>query len=126
MFGVMRFWFDRVVAGFRIDAVWRLMTDEKLRDNPEGDEGDSFEIGGALAHTVARQVQKHTADQPEPPGLVAEMWVVADEYDDRVLLGELHLSLERVAALGSRGSRPVNPGWRGPPGRDAAPHRCSC
>ncbi|MHB1490670.1 MAG: alpha-amylase family glycosyl hydrolase, partial [Cellulomonas sp.] len=43
-----------------------------------------------------------TADQPELPGLLAEMRTVADEYEDRVLLGELHLTLERVAELGGR------------------------
>ena len=102
MFDVMRFWFDRGVDGFRVDAVWRLIEDEQLRDNPAGDEGDSFEIGGALARMAVRQVQECTADQPELPGLLAEMRTVTDEYDDRVLLGELHLTLERVAALGSR------------------------
>ncbi len=102
MFDVMRFWFDRGVDGFRLDAVWRLLKDEQLRDNPAGDEGESFEIGGAAAHTAVRQVQRYTADHPELPGLLAEMRAVADEYDDRVLLGELHLTLERVAALGGR------------------------
>ncbi|MFD5752006.1 alpha-amylase family glycosyl hydrolase [Streptomyces sp. NPDC127033] len=103
MFDVMRFWLDRGVDGFRVDAVWRLIKDARLRDNPADDGGDSFEIGGAAAHTTVRQVQKYTADQPELPGLLAEMHAVTDEYDDRMLMGELHLKLERVAALGSRG-----------------------
>ena len=102
MFDVMRFWFERGIDGFRVDAVWRLIKDEQLRDNPPGDESGSFEIGGALAHMAVRQLQKYTADQPELPGLLAEMRAVADEYDDRVLLGELHLTLERVAELGGR------------------------
>ncbi|MFJ9585843.1 alpha-amylase family glycosyl hydrolase [Streptomyces acidicola] len=68
-----------------------------------GDDSDSFEIGGAAAHTTVRQIQKYTADQPELPGLLAEMHTVVDEYDDRMLMGELHLKLELVAALGARG-----------------------
>lgn len=100
MFDVMRFWFDRGVDGFRVDAAWRLIKDEQLRDNPTGGEGESFEIGGALAHMAVRQVQRYTADQPELAGLLAQMRTVADEYDDRVLLGELHLTVERVAELG--------------------------
>ncbi|MEV0388138.1 alpha-amylase family glycosyl hydrolase [Nonomuraea sp. NPDC050643] len=103
MFDVMRFWLDRGVDGFRVDAVWRLIKDARLRDNPVDDGAGSFEIGGAAAHTTVRQVQKYTADQPELPGLLARMHTVVEEYDDRMLMGELHLKLERVAALGSRG-----------------------
>ncbi|MGW4959579.1 alpha-amylase family glycosyl hydrolase [Nonomuraea sp. NPDC004186] len=104
MFEVMRFWLDRGVDGFRVDAVWRLIKDARLRDNPMMDDGgESFEIGGAGAHTTVRQIQKYTADQPELPGLLAQMHTVIDEYDDRMLMGELHLKLERVAALGTRG-----------------------
>ncbi|MFD1546371.1 alpha-amylase family glycosyl hydrolase [Nonomuraea guangzhouensis] len=103
MFDVMRFWLDRGVDGFRVDAVWRLIKDAQLRDNPMDDGGESFEIGGAAAHTTVRQVQKYTADQPELPGLLARMHTVTEEYDDRMLMGELHLKLERVAALGGRG-----------------------
>ncbi|MBB5783452.1 glycosidase [Nonomuraea jabiensis] len=32
MFEVMRFWLDRGVDGFRVDAVWRLIKDARLRD----------------------------------------------------------------------------------------------
>ena len=34
MFDVMRFWFDRGVDGFRIDAMTHLIKDERFRDNP--------------------------------------------------------------------------------------------
>ncbi|MEV6150199.1 alpha-amylase family glycosyl hydrolase [Nonomuraea sp. NPDC052129] len=103
MFDVMRFWLDRGVDGFRVDAVWRLIKDARLRDNPMDDGSESFEIGGAAAHTTVRQIQKYTADQPELPGLLTEMHTVTEDYADRMLMGELHLKLERVAALGSRG-----------------------
>ncbi|WP_262704347.1 MULTISPECIES: alpha-amylase family glycosyl hydrolase [Streptomyces] len=102
MFDVMRFWFSRGVDGYRIDAVWRLFKDQQLRDNPQGSDTDSFEIAGAMAHSSVRQLQKYTADQPELPGVLAEMRDVANEFDDRVLMGELHLSVERVAALGAK------------------------
>lgn len=103
MFDVMRFWLDRGVDGFRVDAVWRLIKDARLRDNPVDDGRGSFEIGGAAAHTTVRQIQRYTADQPELPGLLAQLHAVTEEYDDRMLMGELHLELERVAALGARG-----------------------
>ena len=34
MFDVLRFWLDRGVDGFRLDAVRRIMKDPELRDNP--------------------------------------------------------------------------------------------
>src|SRR5437762_1272009 len=34
MYGAMRFWLDRGVAGFRLDAVSRLFEDPNLRDDP--------------------------------------------------------------------------------------------
>ncbi|AXH34602.1 DUF3459 domain-containing protein [Humibacter sp. BT305] len=101
MFDVLRFWLDRGVDGFRVDAVWRLIKDAQLRDNPTPTDDDPTEIAGAAAHSTVRQVQKYTADQPELPGLLSEMRSVVSEYPDRLLMGELHLKLERVAALGS-------------------------
>ena len=34
---ILRFWFDRGVAGFRIDVVHMVVKDEQLRDNPPDD-----------------------------------------------------------------------------------------
>ena len=34
MYDVMRFWLDRGVDGFRIDALEVLLKDEQFRDNP--------------------------------------------------------------------------------------------
>jgi hypothetical protein len=34
MYGVMRFWLERGVDGFRVDALRQLVKDEDLRDNP--------------------------------------------------------------------------------------------
>lgn len=101
MFDVLRFWLDRGVDGFRVDAVWRLIKDDQLRDNPTPSDDDPVEIAGAGAHSTVRQVQKYTADRPELPGLLNEMRDVVSGYSDRLLMGELHLRLERVAALGA-------------------------
>ena len=34
MLDVLRFWLDKGVDGFRIDALWHVMKDEQFRDNP--------------------------------------------------------------------------------------------
>ena len=70
--GVQRFWFDRGVAGFRIDVVSELV---KLRDLP--DEGGEPE-----------QFGKH-ADIPETHRVLRRWRRLADSYDPpRLLLGE--------------------------------------
>ncbi|HUP30425.1 MAG TPA: alpha-amylase family glycosyl hydrolase, partial [Usitatibacter sp.] len=34
MLGVLRFWLDRGVDGFRVDVLWHLVKDDEFRDNP--------------------------------------------------------------------------------------------
>jgi alpha-glucosidase len=34
MLGVLRFWLDRGVDGFRVDALRQVLKDPELRDNP--------------------------------------------------------------------------------------------
>jgi alpha-glucosidase len=40
---IMRFWYDRGVAGFRIDVCNVIIKDAELRDNPPATEDDDFE-----------------------------------------------------------------------------------
>ena len=90
MYDVMRFWFERGVDGFRIDVLWIVLKDEFFRDNPpnpEWREGDS---------PWTRQRRVYSEDRPEVHGVVREMRAVSNEYDERVLIGEIYLPLERL------------------------------
>ena len=92
MFDVMRFWFERGVDGFRVDVLAALIKDEAFRDNlpnPGWREGDP---------PFLRQQRLYTEDRPEIHELVREMRAVADEYEDRVLIGEIYLPLDRLVA----------------------------
>jgi alpha-glucosidase len=83
---ILRFWFDRGVAGFRIDVAHRIVKDEALRDNPPATEEDHPHI--------RRLGQKHTytANQPELHEVLRHWRQVADSYhDQRVLLGEAYV-----------------------------------
>jgi alpha-glucosidase len=92
MLDVLRFWFDRGVDGFRVDAIHNLIEDEQLRDNPPNP-------GWCKGMSPARQViRAHTMDQPEVHDAVAAMRRVADAYDDRVLIGEAYLPIDRLMA----------------------------
>ncbi|NTU78022.1 MAG: DUF3459 domain-containing protein [Chloroflexales bacterium] len=92
MFDVMRFWLDRGVDGFRIDALRQLVEDDQLRDNPAN---PSYQPGDNPYHAVE---PVHTTDQPETHALVRRMREVADTYADRVLIGELYLPIKRLVA----------------------------
>ncbi len=73
----LRFWFQRGVDGFRVDVIWMVGKEAVLgrHDGPVpdviGDEPGTFEA-------------------------VAGLRRIADEFSDRVLIGEIYLPLERL------------------------------
>ncbi len=90
MYGVMRFWYDRGVDGFRIDALSFLIKDDQLRDNPPNPEWH------LESPPWDRQSRVYSDDRPEVLDIVREMRAVTDAGEDRVLIGELYLRLERL------------------------------
>jgi alpha-glucosidase len=40
----------------------------------------------------------YSADRPEVHAVIAELRSVSDEYEDRVLIGEIYLPVERLVA----------------------------
>jgi alpha-glucosidase len=93
MYGVMRFWLDRGVDGFRIDALSFCIKDDQLRNNPPN---PGWRPGDP---PWDRQRRVYSDDRPEVLDVVSEMRAVVDEYEgDRVLIGELYLPLERLMA----------------------------
>lgn len=92
MLNVMRFWFDRGVDGFRIDAVENLVPDYLLRNNPPNPDWQTH-MGPARSHLRA-----FTAHQPEVLTVARQMRQVADEYAERVLVGEAYGSIPEVMA----------------------------
>jgi alpha-glucosidase len=92
MYDVLRFWLDRGVDGFRVDVIWLLIKDAALRDNPPN---PGYQPTQA---TINRLLSIHNADQPEVHDVIAEMRSVLDRYDERVLIGEIYLPLERLVA----------------------------
>ncbi|MFE1600313.1 alpha-amylase family glycosyl hydrolase [Methylobacterium sp. ID0610] len=92
MLDVLRFWLDRGVDGFRVDVIWHLIKDEALRDNPPNPD---YVPGDAAINSLT---PLYSADQPEVMDVIAEMRAVLDGYDERVLIGEIYLPLERLMA----------------------------
>jgi alpha-glucosidase len=92
MLDVLRFWFARGVDGFRVDAIHHLIEDEELRDNPPNPD---WRAGMSPARRLRRT---RTMDQPEVHAAIAAMRQVADGFDDRVMIGEAYLPIDRLMA----------------------------
>lgn len=96
--GVLRFWLDRGVAGFRIDVAHGLKKRKGLPDTKEF----STEMGGNKAEedmTLAELEEKNPFwGQPEVHAINQRWRKILDEYDDRVMCGEAWvMPLDRMA-----------------------------
>lgn len=84
MFGVLRFWLDRGVAGFRLDSITTLFEDPQLRNEPE--------TGGTNSFGDPNQSWKYVYNLPAEHGVMQRMRRLVDAYPgDRVLIGETYL-----------------------------------
>jgi alpha-glucosidase len=78
MYGVMRFWLDRGVAGFRIDAVSRLFEDPQLHDD--------LILPGTNSYGDPNIKHAFTDDLPEVHDVLREMRRLADSYPGNPVL----------------------------------------
>jgi alpha-glucosidase len=90
LFAVMRFWLSRGVDGFRVDAIHMLVESEQLIDNPPN---PAWLPGKSPARRLLR---RYTADQSETHAMIGLMRRVADEFAERVLIGEVSVPIDRL------------------------------
>jgi len=83
MYDMMRFWLDKGVAGFRLDAVPSLFEDPQLRDEPY--------VEGVDAYGERKVSRQYTDNLPEVHDVLRELRRVTNEYPGRVLIGETYL-----------------------------------
>jgi alpha-glucosidase len=92
MLGVMRFWLDRGVDGFRVDVMHHILKDLEFRDNPPNPD---WRPG---LHPYRELLTTHTVDLPGVQDIVAKMRAVVEEYEDRMIVGEIYLPVDRIMA----------------------------
>src|SRR5258705_2964288 len=92
IYDVMRFWLRKGVDGFRVDVIWHLVKDAQFRDNPPNRD---YREGRPPPERI---LPLNSTDQAEVHEVIAEMRRVVDEFDSRVLIGEIYLPLERLVA----------------------------
>ena len=95
---ILRFWFDRGVAGFRIDVCHSIIKDRELRDNPPATKDDHWWV------QMMGQRCVYNACRPEVHDVLRRWRTLADSYDpQRVLIGETYvLDPELFAVLRRR------------------------
>jgi alpha-glucosidase len=92
MLKVLRFWLDRGVDGFRVDVMHHLVKDSEFRDNPPNPDWRPD------MSPYRELLTTYTADLPEVQEIVAKFRSVVEEYDDRMVVGEIYLPVERLMA----------------------------
>ena len=83
MYDTLRFWLDKGVSGFRLDAITMLFEDAKLRDEPYAPGYNAFGD-----RNVTRQ---YTDNLPEVHDILKQLRDVTNQYPGSILIGETYL-----------------------------------
>lgn len=92
MLDTLRFWLERGVDGFRIDALRQVVKDDQWRDNSPN---PVYEPGMRPYDSL---IPLYSTDRPEVHEVVRAVRGVVDTYPERLLIGELYLPIERLMA----------------------------
>jgi alpha-glucosidase len=87
---VVRFWLDRGVDGFRLDAIDRLVKDPELRDDPPSREPFGLPL---LEHELGRELRYSR----NAPGTEQALGALREAAGDALLVGEVYLPTKRYS-----------------------------
>lgn len=90
MMDVLRFWLDKGVDGFRVDVIWHMIKDDQFKDNPQNPNYTEDQS------PYEEHLQTYTTDRPEVHKIVRIMRGVLEEYDERLLIGEIYLPIQKL------------------------------
>jgi len=100
---IFRFWFDRGVAGFRIDVCNIIVKDARLRDNPPATADDDFDA------QLFGQRPVFNGNRPEVHDVIRRWRRLAESYDaPRVLVGETPVKIDKLVEYYGDGSDELN------------------
>jgi len=85
---VLAFWIDRGAAGYRVDAIDRLLKDPELRDDPPATEA----FGLPVSVEEAKLALTNSRNAPDTPAALAR---IREAVGDGVLIGEVYLPSAR-------------------------------
>ena len=89
---IVRYWWDRGIAGFRIDVCNMMIKDAELRDNPPATEDDPLDQQFMGVKAV------YNTDRPEAHDILRRWRSISDGYEPgRLLIGETNV--DKLATL---------------------------
>ena len=89
---ILRFWFDRGVAGLRVDVCNLIVKDAELRDNPPATEDDDLDVQLLGQRTV------YNGNRPEVHAVFRHWHQLVKSYDEaKVLVGETPVPVAELA-----------------------------
>ena len=81
IYDMIRYWLDKGVDGFRLDASSVYSQDKEYRDNP-------FKLGAKDKNNFDSQHHLYDKDLAENHQIIKEIRAIIEQYEDRVLIGE--------------------------------------
>jgi alpha-glucosidase len=84
LLGVAKFWLDRGVDGFRVDAINFAMHDPELKDNPPAPHSNSVRT-----RPFDFQLKVHNQSHPDIPAFIERIRALLDQYGDRFTVAEV-------------------------------------
>ena len=84
LLGVAKFWLDRGVDGFRVDAINFAMHDPELRDNPPAPPTDA-----PRSRPFDFQLKVYNQSHPDIPLFLERLRALTDSYGDRFTVAEV-------------------------------------
>ena len=99
-FNEIRFWLDLGVDGFRLDVINFIIKDKKFRDNP------------VFMGVPFLQKHLYNRNRPKSYKIVKKLRKLIDEYDNRMILGEIYVmppgDAETAASYLASGDKGLN------------------
>ena len=89
---VLRFWLNRGVDGFRVDAIHWLTKDKEFRDDPVN---PNYQAG--REDPYHQFLHERSMGQEETYKVLAELCEVLQEYDDKFMVTEVHTDIPTMA-----------------------------
>ena len=86
---IAKFWLDKGVDGFRMDATNQYMHNRSLKDNPARDTDDPIFKTSPVWNPNMMQHHINDKSQPENLEFIEKIREITDQYPDKFLLGEI-------------------------------------
>lgn len=94
MLGILRFWLDLGIDGFRMDAIEWMFKDEQLRDEPLNPVPSQF-----TNDPWHELIHMYTFALPEVMEIIEQFVLALEEYDDKFLVTEVWSSMKDIVKL---------------------------